>query len=118
MRNLIRPYPIANVWEYFLCKKLEINILSQLQHRGDQIIGSRGLQNLEVGSMVRDAMVAFQREWRAALSGDMVRPGHGAQGATVLAPALRYSSPWPWALALAISGGMWAGIGWLIWKSV
>ncbi len=33
-------------------------------------------------------------------------------------PTLRYSSPWPWVLALAISATMWAGIGWLIWKLV
>jgi hypothetical protein len=33
-------------------------------------------------------------------------------------PALRYSSPWPWVLALAISLSMWAGIGWLVWSIV
>jgi hypothetical protein len=33
-------------------------------------------------------------------------------------PALRYSSPWPWVLALMISGAMWATIGWLIWKFI
>lgn len=33
-------------------------------------------------------------------------------------PALRYSSPWPWVLALTISSSMWVGIGWLIWKLV
>ncbi|NEW86071.1 hypothetical protein DU475_02175 [Rhodopseudomonas sp. WA056] len=27
---------------------------------------------------------------------------------------LRYSSPWPWAAAVFISSGLWAGIGWLI----
>jgi hypothetical protein len=30
-------------------------------------------------------------------------------------PALRYSSPWPWALALTISVTIWLGAGWLIW---
>ncbi len=34
------------------------------------------------------------------------------------APALRYSSPWPWALAIAISLTMWAAIGWLVWTLV
>ena len=33
-------------------------------------------------------------------------------------PSLRYSSPWPWLLALAISSTMWVGIGWLIWTLV
>jgi hypothetical protein len=32
--------------------------------------------------------------------------------------ALRYSSPWPWVLALVISSTMWVGIGWLIWTLV
>jgi hypothetical protein len=32
--------------------------------------------------------------------------------------ALRYSSPWPWVLALAISSTMWVGIGWLVWTFV
>jgi hypothetical protein len=30
------------------------------------------------------------------------------------APSLRYSSPWPWALALGISLPMWAGLVWLV----
>jgi hypothetical protein len=38
--------------------------------------------------------------------------------ADVSSPALRYSSPWPWFLALAISSTMWVGIGWLIWTFV
>jgi hypothetical protein len=33
-------------------------------------------------------------------------------------PALKYSSPRPWLLALVISSAMWAGIGWLVWKFV
>jgi hypothetical protein len=33
-------------------------------------------------------------------------------------PALRYSSPLPWILALAVSGAIWAGIGLLVWKYV
>jgi hypothetical protein len=33
-------------------------------------------------------------------------------------PALRYSSPRPWILALAVSGAIWGGIGWLVWKFV
>jgi hypothetical protein len=28
-------------------------------------------------------------------------------------PGLRYSSPWPWVLALGISLSMWAGLAWL-----
>jgi hypothetical protein len=31
------------------------------------------------------------------------------------ADGLRYSSPWPWMLALAISLAMWASLAWLIW---
>jgi hypothetical protein len=31
-------------------------------------------------------------------------------------PALNYSSPWPWALALAISTTIWVGGAWLIWN--
>ena len=30
------------------------------------------------------------------------------------APSLKYSSPWPWALALGISLSMWAGLIWLV----
>jgi len=33
-------------------------------------------------------------------------------------PALKYSSPRPWVLALVVSSAMWAGIGWLVWKFV
>jgi hypothetical protein len=33
-------------------------------------------------------------------------------------PALRYSSPWPWVLALMISCAMWATIGWLVWNFI
>jgi len=32
----------------------------------------------------------------------------------VNASGLRYSSPWPWALALGISLSMWAGLIWLV----
>jgi len=28
---------------------------------------------------------------------------------------IRYSSPWPWFLALSLSLAVWATIGWLIW---
>jgi hypothetical protein len=31
------------------------------------------------------------------------------------ADGLRYSSPWPWTLALAVSLAMWASLAWLIW---
>src|SRR5437879_5599773 len=31
---------------------------------------------------------------------------------------LKYSSPWPWVIALAISMSMWAGIGWAVWALV
>jgi hypothetical protein len=30
---------------------------------------------------------------------------------------LRYSSPWPWVFAGAISLAMWASLGWIIWVS-
>ncbi len=33
-------------------------------------------------------------------------------------PALRYSSPKPWLLAIAISSAMWVGIGWAIWSVI
>ena len=32
----------------------------------------------------------------------------------VNAPSLKYSSPWPWALALGVSLSMWAGLVWLV----
>jgi hypothetical protein len=32
--------------------------------------------------------------------------------------ALRYSSPWPWVLALTLGVSTWAGIGWLVWTLV
>jgi hypothetical protein len=31
--------------------------------------------------------------------------------------SLRYSSPWPWIFAGAISLAMWASLGWVIWVS-
>jgi hypothetical protein len=34
------------------------------------------------------------------------------------AEGLRYSSPLPWILALAIGISMWALLGWLIWRSI
>jgi len=43
---------------------------------------------------------------------------YASREATVSGPALRYSSPWPWVLALAISSTMWVGIGWLVWTLV
>jgi hypothetical protein len=56
------------------------------------------------------------------------RPATSAKGKTyyvareaagaVSSPVLRYSSPRPWVLALAISSTMWVGIGWLIWTLV
>jgi hypothetical protein len=33
---------------------------------------------------------------------------------TGTAPGLRYSSPWPWAVALGISLSMWTGIVWFV----
>jgi hypothetical protein len=33
-----------------------------------------------------------------------------------ISPALRYSSPRPWLLAVSISSGMWAGIIWTVWR--
>jgi hypothetical protein len=30
-------------------------------------------------------------------------------------PTLRYSSPWPWVLAVTVSLFMWAGVAWLVW---
>ena len=46
-------------------------------------------------------------------------PGLVAREAAAATDAgLRYSSPWPWVRALAVSSTMWAGIGWLIWKFV
>jgi hypothetical protein len=30
-------------------------------------------------------------------------------------PALRYSSPWPWVLALALSITIWLAAAWLFW---
>jgi hypothetical protein len=32
--------------------------------------------------------------------------------------ALRYSPPWPWVFALAISITMWTVISWLIWRFI
>ncbi len=48
--------------------------------------------------------VAFDRT--APLKGNAVR----------MSPALRYSSPRPWLLAASISGAMWAGIIWAVWR--
>lgn len=31
-------------------------------------------------------------------------------------PGLRYSSPWPWALATGISLSLWAGLTLLVWR--
>ena len=58
-----------------------------------------------------DSLVATELAEKARYA---TRPASG----TVTAPVLRYSSPWPWILALAISSTMWVGIGWLVWKTV
>jgi hypothetical protein len=47
---------------------------------------------------------------------NMGRSDQSDAASVFYAPALKYSSPWPWALALMTSGAMWAGLGWLIWK--
>jgi hypothetical protein len=41
-----------------------------------------------------------------------------ALGYTIAAQGLRYSSPLPWILALAIGVTMWALLAWLIWRSI
>ncbi len=40
------------------------------------------------------------------------------EASTARGSALRYSSPWPWVLALAISLTIWLGAAWLIWTLV
>jgi hypothetical protein len=30
-------------------------------------------------------------------------------------PGLKYSSPWPWFLALGIGLALWASLGWTLW---
>jgi hypothetical protein len=49
--------------------------------------------------------------------GDIEKARFKLRGAanTPNSPALRYSSPWPWALALAISSTIWLAAAWLIW---
>jgi hypothetical protein len=42
------------------------------------------------------------------------RADHRFEHAIENAPRLKYSSPWPWALALGISLSMWAGLAWLV----
>jgi hypothetical protein len=41
-----------------------------------------------------------------------------ALGCTSAAQGLRYSSPFPWILALAIGMSIWALLAWLIWQSI
>jgi hypothetical protein len=36
---------------------------------------------------------------------DIANPGHG----------IRYSSPWPWILAIVLSLMLWAMLGWYLW---
>jgi hypothetical protein len=36
-------------------------------------------------------------------------------GRSRTADGLRYSSPWPWTFALAISLTLWASLAWLVW---
>lgn len=36
----------------------------------------------------------------------------------IYVPGLRYSSPWPWLLALTIGVTMWGFLAWLIWLSL
>jgi hypothetical protein len=54
----------------------------------------------------------------SAATGATETAGYAARPAIETAPALRYSSPRPWILGLAISSAMWVGIGWLIWTLV
>jgi hypothetical protein len=44
--------------------------------------------------------------------------GAPALGRTSAAQGLRYSSPLPWILALAIGITMWAFLAWLIWRLI
>ncbi len=50
----------------------------------------------------------------------MARPSYTIEhaGLAVTGPALCYSSPKPWILAIAISSGLWIGIGWAIWAII
>jgi hypothetical protein len=43
-------------------------------------------------------------------------PADHAEGTNVR--GLRYSSPWPWIVAIVISLSIWASVGWLIWVAM
>ena len=69
---------------------------------------------LNIGVVVRLAVGPSRVAIRGAEESN--QPHH--EGSVSYGPALKYSSPWPWVLAIVISGAMWVGIGWLIWKLI
>jgi hypothetical protein len=90
-----------------------------LERRDAQFVNLSDDQWLQQGKLV---MSIFEHQHGLARS----LTAETARGASVLpdeagasyAPALRYSSPLPWALAIVIGAGLWAGIGWLVWRFV
>jgi hypothetical protein len=85
-----------------------------LEHHGDQIVNCFDVSWFGEGT----AMSALKHQY---LPTQTMLPGTGSsvqltEASAAYGPALRYSSPWPWVLALTISSGIWVGIGWLIWK--
>jgi hypothetical protein len=47
---------------------------------------------------------------------DVDAPSKAPVGSTSSDRELRFSSPMPWILAIALSIALWAVIGWLIWR--
>jgi hypothetical protein len=55
----------------------------------------------------------FDAHQRGRRIGQVDHPIRDAKLRTTHGP--RYSSPWPWISALAITLAMWASLAWLIW---
>ena len=51
-------------------------------------------------------MNLMSSDYRPGQPVEMIDPGEG----------LRYSSPWPWILATALSLVLWAMFGWSLWR--
>ena len=88
-------------------------ILPQLEHRGNEIPKCFDVLSVWQGT----AMSGLEHQYRAWTTIE-----EADRGATRIMVgndlALRYSSPWPWVFALAVSTTMWSVISWLIWKLV
>jgi hypothetical protein len=87
--------------------------LPQIGHRRNRFSRQGGHCNFDPA---RDAMEKLRQNFSSTKQQDSEVAA--ALGYSIAAQGLRYSSPLPWILALAIGITMWALLAWLIWRSI